>query len=68
MKEFDNHDLYITKGLDFYRKKLAEATINNEPLSFTESTLSELSIETAHEFIYDNTYSTLRRETLNKPK
>jgi hypothetical protein len=32
MKKFDNHDLFITKGLEFYRKKLAEATIKNEPL------------------------------------
>ena len=30
--------------------------------------LSEISIETAHEFMYDNVYSILRRETLNKPK
>ena len=29
MKKFDNHDLYITRGLEFYRQKLADAAINN---------------------------------------
>ena len=28
----------------------------------------ELSIDKAHEFMYDKNYSILRRETLNKPK
>ena len=68
MQKFDNHDLYITKGLDFYRQKLAEATIKNEPFKLSESLLNEMSIETAHDFMYDSIYSILRRETLNKPK
>ena len=68
MKKFDNHDLYITKGLEFYRQKIAEATIKNEPFELSDSMLRELSIENAHEFVYDSIYSVLRRETLNKPK
>ena len=68
MKKFDNHDLYITKGLDFYRSKLAEATIKNITLEFNERMFNDFSIENAHEFMYDNNYAILRRDTLNKPK
>ena len=57
MKEFDNHDLYITKGLEFYRAKLAEATIKNVTLELTESMFEELSVKDAHEFMYDNIYA-----------
>ena len=57
MKEFDNHDLYITKGLEFYRSKLAEATIKNSTLDLNENMFEELSLKDAHEFMYDNNYA-----------